>query len=75
MADRMILKHSLYLIYPSLHPVSLATAVIFFFFCGHSFPLPGISCYYSSTSFCDLVGFDLSVSLLCFGMVSLCCVG
>lgn len=36
----------------------------FFFFRGWRFPLPQISCYYSSTSFCDVVGFDLFIYLL-----------
>lgn len=56
-------KHLCILIYPSLHPSSLAITDIFFF-CGRSFLLPGISCYYSSTSFCDVVGFDLFICLL-----------
>lgn len=52
------------LIYPSLRPSFLATTDIFFSFRGRSFPLPQISCYYSSTSFCDVVGFDLFIYLL-----------
>lgn len=70
MADRIILTciialSILYiLIYPSLRPSFLATTDIFFFFRGRRFPLPYISCYYSSTSFCDVVGFDLFIYLL-----------